>query len=390
MKSLPDEKEVYLALRNVFEGQNAKVSKLKTVRKLIDDAVPLDAGVSNLTNVYGISVVSRVAQALLQDGIFLSLTKAKIRFPYVGFSQAQGVDWEVLRSETVVNEADTTAEAARGGFDNFHNFASQVDDSDTESFDMCPDSNSSSGKGGRPTLRSLSSVNIPLPTQHLILTYVQRLLEEACFDFGSRAIPEVLKTRQWDCPEAAELNLWVPLLRQRQGELFGSLGECVQPYGKLLGSLADLRHIAVHRVRIDAQRLEMFLLNAEKFTALLKDATRREVLAKLRLNTKEVIGKLESNKRILACRRAELDRVREMGVAELEREESEYQASAVKSLKDVLAPLVTLTSIMPVNGDVMSMKTHEVDVTEDNRPVEPILVSEHAVEFQRARSLQIE
>ncbi|KAK5631102.1 hypothetical protein RRF57_006817 [Xylaria bambusicola] len=390
MNSLPDEKEVYLALRNVFEGRNATIRKPKTVRKLIDDAVPLNARVSNLTNVYDVKAVGCVAKALLQDGIFGSITKAKKRFPDVEISPGQGVDWEVFKSRSEVNEADASAMAVRGGFENFEDFASQVEDSGTESFNTCPNSNSSSRRRRRRTLRSLSSICVPLPAQDHILTYVQRLLEKACFDFGSYAMPEELKTRHWDCPEAAELNMWVRMLRRRQSELFGNPGELVQPYDKLLCSLTDLRHTAVHRVRIDAQRLELFLLNAEKFTALLGDTARREVLVKLRLITREVIGRLESNNRVLTCKRAELDRVREMGIAELEREEIEYRASAVKSLEEFLVPLVTLPPIVPANEDSTSLKANEADVVEDDRQIEPIFISEDTVEFQRVGPLQVE
>ncbi|KAI0912220.1 hypothetical protein F4823DRAFT_582210 [Ustulina deusta] len=369
-KNLPDEEVVYLALRNVFEGRKATVRQLKVVRKLIIDAAQQDAGVSDLVNAYGIQAISSVARTLLSDGSFESTLKAGIRFAdVVDVSPAQGADRGAFGAKAAINGANAIAGATRGGSENSQDFISQVDDSGTESFDTCDNSNSSISKRRRSSLRSRSSVCFPLRTQDRILTHVQRLLEKACFDFGRRAMPEVLETRQWDCPEAAELNKWVPELRLRQGELFGGLGEIAQPHDQLLRSLADLRHTAVHRVRINARSLELFLLNAEKFTALLGDATRREMLAKLRLNAREVIGKLECNKRVLGLRRAELDRVRAMGIAGLEREESEYQASAVESLEEALAPLVApsvaLTPVVTVE-DEMSFKVDEVDLMEDD------------------------
>ncbi|KAI0534283.1 hypothetical protein GGR58DRAFT_505439 [Xylaria digitata] len=367
MESLPDEKVVYLALRNVFEGRNVTVRRLKVICKLISDAARQDVVVSNLTNTYSIKDISRVAQGLLSDGSFESILKARIRFPdVVDVSPARGADVGAFGVGAAVNGLDTTAGAVRGGSENMQDFTFQVDDSGTESFDTYHNSNSSTRQRRRSSIRSRSSVCFPLRTQHRILTHVQRLLENACFDFGRRAIPQVLEMRQWDCPEAVELNNWVPELRLRQGELFESLGDIVRPYDQLLCSMADLRHTAVHRVRINARSLELFLLNAEKFTALLGDATRREMLAKLRLNTQEVIGKLECNKRILSSKRAELDRVRAMGIAELEREGNEYQASAVKSLEQVLAPSVALTPVVTVKEDEMSFNADEVDLMEDD------------------------
>lgn len=142
----------------------------------------------------------------------------------------------------------------------------------------------------------------------------------------------------------------------------------------------------------------IILIDAEKFTDLLGDATRREVLTKLRLSTHEVIAKLESNKRVLGCKRAELDaeldRVRQMGIAQLEKEEIEYQASAVKSLEktleEAIAPSLAITPAVPVNEDDTSLKMDDIDVIGDDRPIEPTIVSEHAIEMWRVGSLEAE
>ncbi|TGJ81228.1 hypothetical protein E0Z10_g7537 [Xylaria hypoxylon] len=377
MKNEPDENVVYMALRNVFEGRNATVRQLKTVRKLIVEAAEKDAEVSNLANIYDIGAISRVARRLLVNRSFESTLNARIHFPVaadapdaVDASSAQGADRGLFGAGAAIDGANAIAGAVEGGSENLQGFISQVDDSGTESFDTHHNSNPSTSKLRRSTIRSRSSVCIPMKTQDRILTQVQRLLEKACFDFGRRVMPEVLEMRQWDCPEAAELNNWVPEFRIRQRELFGPLGDMTKPHDQLLRSMADLRHMAVHRIRINARRLELFLLNAEKFTALLGDATRREMLAKLRLNTQEVIGKLEYNRSVIGSKRAELDRVREMGIAELQREESEYQVSAAEgleeALEEALAPSVAPTPVVTAKEDEMSFTVNEADLMEDD------------------------
>ncbi|KAI0431055.1 hypothetical protein F5Y09DRAFT_305797 [Xylaria sp. FL1042] len=302
MKSKPDDKVVYLALKNLFEGRNTEVRRLKVISRIITDAERQDAAVSNLVNTYSV-------------------------------------------------KADSI---------------SQVDDSGAESFDTCCNSNSSMSRLRRSGIRPQSSVRFPMRAQGLILAHVQWLLEGACFDFGRRAMPEVLEMRQWDCPDVVELNSWISEFRLHQSELFGSPGDIERPHDQLLSSLVNLRHTAVHRIRINVQSLESFLLNSEKFTALLGDATRREMLTKLRLNTQQVIGKLECHQRVLNCKRAELDRIREMGIAELEREESEYKASAVKDLVEFLTPSAALTPVVTVKEDETSLEVNEVDLMGDD------------------------
>ncbi|KAJ3579036.1 hypothetical protein NPX13_g1528 [Xylaria arbuscula] len=134
MKALPDEKVVYSTLMNVFKGRNASVRRLKVVRKLIEDAIPEVAEVSNLTETFGLGPTSRVAQTLLRDGIFESTSKASGRFPdVVNNSPDQDVDGEAPRPQGDVNEVDSDIGAVRDDSDNVPEFASQIGDSEVES-----------------------------------------------------------------------------------------------------------------------------------------------------------------------------------------------------------------------------------------------------------------
>ncbi len=83
-KNPPDERLVYLALKNVFKGPDVQLRIAKKIRKLIqkhlDDG---DAEVRALVDEHNIDNVCNTAKALLQDKIFASTLKAKIRFPEV-------------------------------------------------------------------------------------------------------------------------------------------------------------------------------------------------------------------------------------------------------------------------------------------------------------------
>lgn len=75
-----DEKAVYLALKDVFQGDNALLRKKKKIRELILKHLN-QAGVKNLIKAHNIENVSVVAKSLLERQIFLSKQKAKACFP---------------------------------------------------------------------------------------------------------------------------------------------------------------------------------------------------------------------------------------------------------------------------------------------------------------------
>ena len=136
MKTLPDEKVVYLALKNVFKGSGATVRRLKLVRKFIIEALPIAAPLSSLADIYGVEAVSQVAQILLRDGIFESTAKARIRFPdAVDDSPPRCIDCEIFSTAgiDVSGAGSTTPVAMRGVSENLQDSLSQADDSEMES-----------------------------------------------------------------------------------------------------------------------------------------------------------------------------------------------------------------------------------------------------------------
>jgi hypothetical protein len=195
---------------------------------------------------------------------------------------------------------------------------------------------------------SLFPVYLPFATQHFLLAKVQTILERACFDFGQQTIPDIMQKNGWDCPESAELNLWASELLKRQ-EVFHKRKDMGQPLENLFRSIADIRHAAVHRVRVSARGLEQFMLDAESLATLLDHSSSLTILTKFRRDMQMAIEELERNKHVLsskldetrksiAAQREELDRLEKAAVSEMIREDGDYQQFAGKKLLQGITP----------------------------------------------------
>ncbi|KAI1306596.1 hypothetical protein F5Y03DRAFT_353907 [Xylaria venustula] len=374
--NLPDERVVYLALKNVFKGPDAEMRRLAAVRKLITKRQK-DSGVADLVNAHNIETVCNMARTLLTEGIFESTLKAKIRFPEVfDVSPAQSAEREASEAEAAINDANAIKGAVEGHSEDLGGSNSRADVTETESVETCHNAEPTVLRHTN-TVPSLFPVYLPIRTQHRILTKVQSILEDACFDFGQRRIPDVLKRNQWDCSEAAELNLWSKELMKRQNELFHKAVDTGKPLDKLLSSIADLRHTAVHRICISARGLEQFLLNAESFVVILGDTTRLKLLTEIRRNIQQTIEELERNKHLLtsklqetlkriAAQRAELDRMEEIALADMMREDGEYQEFAGRSLEVASVSSEARAPISTAKDGESSSTIDEADVVEQD------------------------
>lgn len=115
-KNPPDERLVYLALKNVFKGPDAQLRIAKKIRKLIQKYLDNgDAEVRALVAEHNIDNVCNTAKALLQDEIFASTLRAKIRFPEVfEVSPAQTAERVASEAEAARTDADAIRDAAEG------------------------------------------------------------------------------------------------------------------------------------------------------------------------------------------------------------------------------------------------------------------------------------
>jgi hypothetical protein len=193
-----------------------------------------------------------------------------------------------------------------------------------------PEQNTSKGSG-----HTLSLFPVYLPFQ-------------SCFNFGQRELLDVMQNHNWDCPESAELNTWAAEFQKRP-EIFATRkGDTSKPLSVLFSSIAAIRHTAVHRLGISAKTVEEFIIDAESLADLLGSEAQLKSLIKLRQDTQKMIEELERNKNLLsskltdtletiAAQRAELDRLEEAAIAEMIKEDSQYQAFAGIKLDQAIA-----------------------------------------------------
>lgn len=87
---------------------------------------------------------------------------------------------------------------------------------------------------------SLFPVYLPFPKEHLLMEKLQKTLELACYEFGARVLPDIMRKRGWDCPESVELSKWTEVLK-REGVV--ELESTRKPLKELLHS-RSLRKIS--------------------------------------------------------------------------------------------------------------------------------------------------
>lgn len=170
---------------------------------------------------------------------------------------------------------------------------------------------------------------------------VQQALERACYNFAVRSLPELIaEHEEWDCAEAIELNVWARVLATRLGTFFQEdIDEVGKSLDQLLDSIAQLRHTAVHRLRVSTTRLDTFLVDAGSLASLIHDEHCKQQVSRLRHETYLVVEDVKRNKDLLesqlavkmrriAAQRAELDRLEQSVVADMLKEDHEYQQYA--------------------------------------------------------------
>jgi hypothetical protein len=112
--NLPDERVVYLALKEFFKGADAQIRRPKKVREIVQKAQD-NLDVRDLIQQHNIDNVCNVTKSLLEQQIFESTLKAKIRFPEVfEISPAQSAERSVSEAEATRLEADAIKSASRG------------------------------------------------------------------------------------------------------------------------------------------------------------------------------------------------------------------------------------------------------------------------------------
>jgi hypothetical protein len=132
-----------------------------------------------------------------------------------------------------------------------------------------------------PTTLRPPDLGLPYEVQHYILAMMQRILEEACYNFASRWVPSLLNENNWACSEAVELSTWRKVLPPA---LSPNAIVPVKNYS-LDGALADavrIRNSAVHRHLCDNVEIRRMASQAQDLTTMFSDVTRQTKFHRLR------------------------------------------------------------------------------------------------------------
>ncbi|RDW72148.1 hypothetical protein BP5796_08182 [Coleophoma crateriformis] len=131
-----------------------------------------------------------------------------------------------------------------------------------------------------PAVSNITEIDLPYEVQHCILTIIQRILEEGCFDFATKWIPDILAGNRWTCSEAVELSSWrktlptsVPshaLVTVRNRSLETTLADAVR-----------IRNAAAHRHLESNAELRKMALQARDLMTMFSDASRVKKFTRL-------------------------------------------------------------------------------------------------------------
>lgn len=193
-------------------------------------------------------------------------------------------------------------------------------------------------------ITKLFPICLPFIAGHQIVVELQTILEQACFEFAQNAMPEVLVTKGWSCPEAVELNNWVKVFRQQEQHLFKAPPVEFVVDHSFYKSLCDIRHTAVHRLPMTAAGIDECLRDGEFLVTLLDDNAAASRLSAMRRELQHVIAEMEDHKCMLeakltatleriAAERAELDRQEKEAIDGMLQADKEYQLYAGASLE---------------------------------------------------------
>jgi hypothetical protein len=117
---------------------------------------------------------------------------------------------------------------------------------------------------------------------HLLLAQWQCDLEQALFAFCEAAAPEVLSTRIWSCPQAAELTLLSEdvarhcMNHKQQMTVLGITGGRREQFLSDLQMARRIRHAAVHRTHVNQSTLKEYSSCVVRVLGAVQDALNQE------------------------------------------------------------------------------------------------------------------
>jgi hypothetical protein len=109
---------------------------------------------------------------------------------------------------------------------------------------------------------------------------IERILEEACYEFATRWIPQMLAEKGWNCPEIVELSTWKTFLPtaippQAIAHVAGYSLEAA------LLDAVRIRNAAVHRHLCDNAEIRKMAKQGQNLTVMFSDVSRQDKFHRL-------------------------------------------------------------------------------------------------------------
>ncbi|CUS14501.1 unnamed protein product [Tuber aestivum] len=180
---------------------------------------------------------------------------------------------------------------------------------------------------------------LPYCVQHNITTSLQCILEGACFRFAKRHVPELLARKRWTCAHSAELSMWTKEL-SKTFEQSPSTVHLEQIGGTaqlplLLKSLGDLRHSAVHRIPVPADKLLLFIRASLQMAEILGDEEKQLAVKSILCAVQSALDKQKAEKQ-----KIEDSLSKQLQSIELQKKKLDMEAHQAKKQAEELANLL--------------------------------------------------
>ncbi|KZL68385.1 ubiquinol-cytochrome-c reductase cytochrome c1, partial [Colletotrichum incanum] len=331
-----ERQQVYRMCRALFSGDSAQLRQRKRVRKVLvnnkESLQPLFQGM-------GEEKLVRIVQFLLENRVFESELRATVMFPELFRTSPQR---DAQREASEANAARSAANALvdiTQSEDDDHVVDPAIGSTEGDGRPVKPNTNDEASTTTpfllHPDVPSLYPSYLPYSTQHAILTNTQKVLEECCFEFASRWIPDVVQQKGWDCASAVELTKWAKTFDKQMTKLpSDAIATTSSSITDVLYPTHELRHTAVHRLPTPARRISQMLRAALKLAEALQDLTRAAQLEELVSEVDAKIKAMELTKNALEDRAlSQLEGIRRQR-EELDRQEKGLTEEMVKDDHD--------------------------------------------------------
>ncbi|RPA89547.1 hypothetical protein L873DRAFT_1822609 [Choiromyces venosus 120613-1] len=192
------------------------------------------------------------------------------------------------------------------------------------------------------------SPNLPYCVQHNITTSLQSILEGACFKYAKSHVPDLLIRKRWTCAHSAELSMWTKELSKTFEQKPSSIridkigGKAQLPV--LLKSLDDLRHSAVHRIPVQADKLVLFIHAALQVAEILGDEEKQSAINAILNAVHTAVDKQRVEKEKIECALTDQLQKIELQKKQLDQEAQDAKKQAEKltaQLDDELGAIIS-------------------------------------------------